>query len=108
MATVLPLFDLGRAPTTRDVAQIVKEGGVSALKDARRRGDAATYQEIRCRSALNKVKGKAYMQWSLNPYRGCTHGCHYCFARKYQPQLELNAGPGNEVRVERTITVTAN
>jgi DNA repair photolyase len=92
MATVLPLFDLGRAPTTRDVAQIVKEGGVAALKDARRRGDAATYQEIRCRSALNKVKGKTYMQWSLNPYRGCTHGCHYCFARRYHAHLELDAG----------------
>jgi DNA repair photolyase len=92
MATVLPLFDLGRAPTTRDIAQIVKEGGVAALKDARRRGDTATYQEIRCRSALNKVKGKAYMQWSLNPYRGCTHGCHYCFARRYHSHLELDAG----------------
>jgi DNA repair photolyase len=30
--------------------------------------------------------------WTLNPYRGCTHGCHYCFARRYQEQLELNAG----------------
>ena len=92
MATVLPLFDLGRAPTTRDVAQTVKEGGVAALKDAKRRGDAATYQEVRCKSALNKVKGKAYMQWSLNPYRGCTHGCHYCFARRYHAHLELDAG----------------
>ena len=92
MATVLPLFDLGRAPTTRDVAQIVKEGGVAALKDAKRRGDAATYQEIRCRSALNRCKGMPFMKWTLNPYRGCTHGCHYCFARKYQSQLELNTG----------------
>ena len=92
MATEPLLFDLGRAPTTRDIAQLVKEGGVGALPDARRRGDTATYQEVRCRSALNRVKGKAYMQWSLNPYRGCTHGCHYCFARRYHAHLELDAG----------------
>jgi DNA repair photolyase len=92
MATHQLLFDLGQAPTTRDVAKLVKEGGIGALPDARRRGDAATYQEIRCRSALNRVKGKAYMQWSLNPYRGCTHGCHYCFARRYHAHLELDAG----------------
>ena len=92
MATHQLLFDLGQAPTTRDVAKLVKGGGIGALPDARRRGDAATYQEIRCKSALNKVKGKAYMQWSLNPYRGCTHGCHYCFARRYHSHLELDGG----------------
>ena len=83
------LFDLGRAPTTRDVAKLVKDGGLAALPDAKRRGDAATYQEVRCRSALNRCKGMPFMKWTLNPYRGCTHGCHYCFARSYQTQLEL-------------------
>ena len=92
MATHPLLFDLGRPPTTRDIAQIVKEGGVAALTDARRRGDAATYQEVRCKSALNRCHGMPFMKWTLNPYRGCTHGCHYCFARKYQPHLELDAG----------------
>jgi DNA repair photolyase len=85
------LFDLGRTPTTRDVAAMVKEGGVAALAGAQRRADDATYQEIRCRSALNQVHGMPF-KWTLNAYRGCTHGCHYCFARKYQPQLELGAG----------------
>jgi DNA repair photolyase len=28
-------------------------------------------------------------RWTLNPYRGCTHACHYCFARRYQTQFEL-------------------
>ena len=53
--------------------------------------DDATYQEVVCRSALNRVKGMPF-RWTLNPYRGCTHGCHYCFARRYQHQLELDAG----------------
>ena len=93
MAIAHPLlFDLGRSPTTRDVANLVKGVGVSALPSALRRGDAATYQEVRCKSALNHVKGMPFFKWTLNPYRGCTHGCHYCFARKYQHQLELNAG----------------
>lgn len=92
MATHPLLFDLGASPTTRDVARLVRDGGLAALPDARRRGDAATYQEIRCRSALNRVKGMPFFKWTLNPYRGCTHGCHYCFARKYQPHLELDAG----------------
>ena len=92
MATFPLLFDLGSRPTARDIAHLIKEGGVTALPDARRRGDAASYQEIRCRSALNRVKGMPFMKWTLNPYRGCTHGCHYCFARRYQTQLELNAG----------------
>ncbi len=78
-------------PTTRDVARLVKGGGVDALPGAVRRGDDATYQEIRCRSALNRVHGMPF-KWTLNPYRGCTHGCHYCFARRYQSQLELDAG----------------
>lgn len=77
-------------PTTRDVARVVKAGGAQALTEALRLADQARYQEIRCRSALNRVEGMPF-RWTLNPYRGCTHACHYCFARRYQTQLELGA-----------------
>lgn len=85
------LFDLGRPkPTTRQIADLVKAGGADALTEAIRRADAARYQEVACRSALNHVKGMPF-EWTLNPYRGCTHGCHYCYARRYQTQFELGA-----------------
>ena len=88
------LFDLpARAPTTRSIAlRIRTEGEEEALDQARRRADAARYQEVTCRSALNRVEGMPF-NWTLNPYRGCTHACHYCFARRYQTQFEL--GPGD-------------
>lgn len=84
------LFDLGTRPTSRDIAMLVREGGEEALTEAERRADAARYQEIHCRAALNRTVGMPF-NWTLNPYRGCTHACEYCFARKYQHQLELGA-----------------
>jgi DNA repair photolyase len=88
-------FDLGaRPPTTRTIAlRIKEEGATSALDQAHLRADAARYQEVTCRSALNAVRGMPF-GWTLNPYRGCTHACHYCFARRYQTQFEL--GPGDQ------------
>ena len=92
MSPVYPLlFELGASrPTLRDVADTVKQGGVAALTEADCRADQARYQEVACRSALNRVQGMPF-NWTLNPYRGCTHGCHYCFARRYHVQLEMDA-----------------
>ena len=82
-----------RPPTTRTIALTVLRDGPQALDQAQRRADNARYQEVTCRSALNPVKGMPFA-WTLNPYRGCTHACHYCFARRYQTQFAL--GPDDE------------
>ena len=88
------LFDIGpKPPTSKMIALQIRESGPASLDQAQRRADDARYQEITCRSALNPVKGMPF-GWTLNPYRGCTHGCHYCFARRYQTQFEL--GPDDE------------
>lgn len=85
------LFELAGLPTTRALARGVREAGDGGLPDGVRRGGNTDYREIACRSALNRVEGMPF-RWTLNPYRGCTHGCHYCFARRYQAHLELGAG----------------
>ena len=50
----------------------------------------ALYEEVHCKTALTRVQGMAF-GWSLNPYRGCTHGCHYCFARSTHFYYDLDA-----------------
>jgi len=53
-----------------------------------------TFHEVTARSALNKVPEASKMpfRWTINPYRGCSHACKYCFARKTHEYLELDSG----------------
>jgi len=63
------------------------------------------FHEVRARSALNHVPGGHYgFSWTINQYRGCTHACKYCFARKTHTYLDLDAGRD----FEREIVVKVN
>ncbi|GAA3517023.1 Rv2578c family radical SAM protein [Actinocatenispora rupis] len=50
--------------------------------------------EIQAKSLINRVPATSDMpfQWTINPYRGCTHACVYCFARNTHTYLDLDAG----------------
>ncbi|TMK55811.1 MAG: radical SAM protein [Actinobacteria bacterium] len=63
------------------------------------------FHEVRARSALNHVPGSRYgFSWTINQYRGCTHACTFCFARRTHKYLELDAGRD----FEREIVVKVN
>ncbi|MGA5703653.1 Rv2578c family radical SAM protein [Peterkaempfera bronchialis] len=53
-----------------------------------------TFHEVRARSIVNRVPGASRMpfSWTVNPYRGCTHACVYCFARRTHSYLDLDTG----------------
>ena len=41
-----------------------------------------TFYEIRAKSIINRVPGASRVpfEWTINPYRGCSHACSYCLA----------------------------
>ncbi|MEU3018722.1 Rv2578c family radical SAM protein [Nocardiopsis sp. NPDC007018] len=56
--------------------------------------------EIRARSVINRVPGDDPMfRWTLNPYRGCSHACVYCFARRTHEYLDLDSGHDFDTRI---------
>jgi DNA repair photolyase len=64
------------------------------------------FHEVRAKSALNRVPARSRMpfRWTINPYRGCSHACAYCFARPTHTYLDLDAGRD----FEREIVVKVN
>lgn len=60
-----------------------------------------TFHEVRARSIVNRVPGASRMpfEWTVNPYRGCTHACVYCFARKTHAYLDLDTGIGFDSQI---------
>jgi len=55
--------------------------------------------ESECKSALTRVQGMPF-QWSLNPYRGCSHACPYCYARSYHSRMDRDPGAGFDREIE--------
>jgi DNA repair photolyase len=53
-----------------------------------------TFFEVRARTIINRVPeaSRVPFRWTINPYRGCGHGCAYCFARGTHTYLGLDAG----------------
>jgi DNA repair photolyase len=50
----------------------------------------AEFFSLDARSALNRESsGRMPFDWTLNPYRGCEFGCHYCYARYTHEFMEM-------------------
>ncbi len=75
-----------RLPGYRDEAIVRRFDAPEALE--------TRFYEVRARSVLNRVPERSRMpfRWTVNPYRGCSHGCTFCFARPTHRYLDFNAG----------------
>jgi DNA repair photolyase len=54
----------------------------------------------RTRTIINRVDSPDLnMNWTLNPYRGCEHGCIYCYARPTHENLGYSCGLDFETNI---------
>jgi DNA repair photolyase len=93
-----PRFGQRPLPGYRDEAVVRHFDAPEALE--------TRFYEVRAKSVLNRVPGKSRMpfRWTINPFRGCTHACNFCFARPTHVFLGFDAGRD----FEREIVVKVN
>jgi DNA repair photolyase len=79
------------------------EGGLFELtRRVAGRGEyrGLTFHEIEAKTILNRVPGDFLpFDWTINPYRGCSHACVYCFARPTHEYLGLDIGRGFDTQI---------
>ncbi len=53
-----------------------------------------TFHEVHAKTIISRVPeaSRVPFRWTINPYRGCSHACRYCFARNTHTYLEFDAG----------------
>lgn len=74
---VIERDDAGRLPGLGDT--VVRRFDAPEALDMR-------FHEVRTKSALNRVPAASRLpfNWTVNPYRGCSHACVYCLAGSTQ------------------------
>jgi DNA repair photolyase len=56
--------------------------------------------EAECKTIINAVPGNYLpFKYTINPYRGCSHACTFCFARPTHTYLDMNAGRDFETKI---------
>jgi DNA repair photolyase len=81
----LPLFEQGAVVRTFDTPEF----------------KGITFYEIRAKSIINRVPEASFVpfRFTINPYRGCTHSCNFCFARKTHTYLDFDYGEDFDTRI---------
>jgi DNA repair photolyase len=96
------LLDSGQEPggTAGPAAALIERNAVARTFDTPEfRG--MTFYEVRARSIVSEVPRASRMmfRYTVNPYRGCSHSCLYCFARNSHTYLGLDAGRDFDTKV---------
>ncbi len=100
MSLSLPVHGRGTAANPRnrfETIDVVLDPDGDAPDD---RPIATTYLRDTSRTIIaHNDSPDVGFEWSINPYRGCEHGCIYCYARPTHEYLSFSAGLDFETKI---------
>ena len=69
--------------------------------------EGVTFHEVLCKSAVNKIAnaGPLPFEYTVNAFRGCSHGCRYCFARPTHQYLDFDSGADFDTEIVVKVNV---
>jgi DNA repair photolyase len=96
MATAEPCGPHSRDSRSRTaparLTGIARLAASSPPAESRRKSEERPeYFALPVRSVLNHCESnRVPFEWTINPYRGCEFGCHYCYARYTHEYMEID------------------
>jgi len=86
----------GNPPNRFERLQVILDEEVAYEK----RNPATSYFRDDAQTIISRTESPDIgFEASINPYRGCEHGCSYCYARPYHEYLGFSAGLDFETRI---------
>ena len=62
--------------------------------------EGITFHEVLCKSRAEQGAQRGLpFRYTVNGYRGCSHGCRYCFARPTHEYLDFDCGNDFDTQV---------
>jgi DNA repair photolyase len=81
----------GVNPPLVGIARLAAKSPVAETR--RSSAERPEYFLLPVKSILNRCDSQRVpFEWTINPYRGCEFGCHYCYARYTHEYMELDGG----------------
>jgi DNA repair photolyase len=86
--------DAGRTPALFERAAVTRTFDTPGFR-------GLTFHEVHARTIISKVPAASRVpfQWTINPYRGCSHACVYCFARNTHIYLDMDTGKDFDTQI---------